>query len=251
MIGEDKFVVSSSAEAEDGYPKVRPEWFDGWMVGNLRYPQSFNVIKMLVSEAFLRQEEPDFFELQDSRLSEEQLKKIKEAMNSAHATRGIPAGTADKKDAAIAKAAATEQSFPGYRTVTDERILKLWREAKDFAIEAMTDIAYKLSPGNTSALQGLQGYLSNPQIKKEIHEVFRAAAEALKDPEALALAKEYRYMFDPKNPDYDIEYLRRGGDVSQQMKDMANKFEKLITKKVKERCPELAHKLPENIFFIR
>ncbi len=126
----------SQPEKEEA-PSPNNSWFDAYLEGNMRVPQTSFGIELFLLDAVLKSEEFAIDKFKKSRLAPEQLKRMRDAMNSAHSLRNIPSRSSEKVHQATEqiKAETGKSYHPSKFKVKDSDLEKLW---ENLASEALS-----------------------------------------------------------------------------------------------------------------
>jgi len=191
MIEQNKTLRYS--ESEQHYP-VCQEWFEGFLSGNLLWPQNNIGIRFLTLAAVLRYQPKNWQEFAQSKFTSEQEMLLGKVMSRAHRLRNIPIVT-------------NEFGRNGDLIITNYRLEELWRATKayvyadilnyidaDFKLEwNMTFSApITLTAQNTKKIQDFFNADEELSRRTTLIKIVGGVAECLRTKEALNCASSYK-----------------------------------------------------------
>lgn len=206
-IESQKIESSPETESAETPPPVKDEWLAASLDSNLRMPQTALGIKFGLARALLKSG-GSIREFAESKLSDEQVVKMREAMNKAHRAHHIPIGSDDAIDntmAHIKKAGKTFQPAP--KVITDDRLRYLWEQEKEATLDSVIKICNLFLPreemiiiwGNILSISGGQAieelekdFKKHHDLKEHATSFFNDIADCLQSPEGMELARAYR-----------------------------------------------------------
>lgn len=157
---------------------VKKEYLDAYLEGNLRYPQISTGIELFLANVVLSDPTYDLAAFYKADPSPAQLTKMRNAMNRAHASGLIPAGSLDHLSRTVGRLRTkhTREELEGHRTsiVTDDRLLELFRNSRANAIHIITCLL-----GRQENISGSQKYSEKAVLRRaaQIHAQFRSEPE--------------------------------------------------------------------------
>lgn len=256
--------VEDQVEVEQQMTLVKRDWLHAEVEGNLRIPQNFLGIFILVGDTVLREQKPDFASFAQSELSPAQVGELRSIMQAAHTAKGIPAGDQTFLEKITQIADAERRTVLHQKQVSDEQLRNLWDYAKNVSIQAIAqcwNAVFAAFPSLAEEVVGfdqdykviaarLQARLeryTDGRFLSHLRGMFDAATTALRSPEGQRLAAQYRGTFDYKKRD-----IPSGVDIEIEMVQLRKKsllsIRTLVWHQMRERNPEIAHKITEDLW---
>lgn len=241
-------------EREPVYAKE--EWFEAELEGNLRVPQTYLGIGAFLTEALLRDESPDFDGFLESKLSEEQLARFRNAMNSAHKSRNIPVGSRDEIKSILRS--ITEQrggEEPPFRlSVSDKMLHEIWGEAKASVLHGILNILNNLPETSESDVINHDAEDGFTQLKERlradstragVHKAAQEAVDAFRSEEGRELAEKYRSFFQFKNREYPSGRtgVKRREEADAEVEHVRYELREFVLRNIRRNNPGLAENL--------
>ncbi len=189
----EKYNTLRFPESEQQYP-VRPEWFEGFLSGNLLWPQSNVGIRFFTLDSVLRDQPKNWHEFAQSKFTSEQEMLLGKVMSRAHRLREIPIVT-------------DEFRKNGDLIISNYRLQELWRATQayvyadilnfideDFKLEwNMTFSApITLTAQNTKKIQDFFNADEELSRRNTFIKIVGGVVECLRTKEALNCASSYR-----------------------------------------------------------
>lgn len=192
--------IKKEQEAESS---IKPEWFDAYLEGNLRVPQTGLGVAMFLLDAFFKDNQPDIDRLRESNFSSSQFERVKNAMHAAHAVKHIPAGIEGRPIEKIINKIENEspdKTFGHLDAIrfNDNRLQALWGIFVNKTLYFLKELISRKIGRNLDIHQLKLQLSQNPNLIPELRLIFSSAIEALKSDEGKRLAAAYRDNFDLK-----------------------------------------------------
>lgn len=199
-------IIQLNLNKPEDRPNPEKEWFDSYLEGNMRVPQTGFGIELFVLNTVLKSGDGKLNKLIKSKISPEQLKRMREAMNAAHAAKHIPNRSSEEIHKAVGeiKQASGKIYQPNPFEVTDDRLSLLWDGFKFRTLRLIGRIilgAGKKIEQNDETSDRNEVILflnTNPEILETIKKLASLGIEALRSEEGKKLASEYRDNFNLK-----------------------------------------------------
>jgi len=225
--------------------RVKDEWFDAYMEGNMRVPQTDLGIILFMLYGLLKDGHPDMSLFMQSELTIEQLQKMRDGMNAAHGHKRIPNRTVDQIDAAVKEIknqSGKEYSKEDFQ-VTDQRLIDLYKLFQQ-KTEAFIRLIVEQKTSKVLPSPKLHKMINSPELLKTLREWSELAIEALRSKEGRNLAGVYRDNFDLKK--YGQPDLTFGSkdELFSHLRSKANESKRAlkayVVQYIKNKKPELA-----------
>ncbi len=177
---------------------VKDEWFKAYVEGNATSPQTHFAISIYLACEVLKKPKIDMEAFAYSELSEEQVSRIGEIMSRIHARKNIPHATADQFH--------NFKNPDSVKTVSRERILKLWTDARDTLIRYLANL---VPPSQGRKIDWLNNFFNSEENAEKSERLIRLlnyVREAFKTPEIQKLFAELRQIAaDLSGQNHDVE----------------------------------------------
>lgn len=204
-------MLPSSQEKTQSKPKqekeiessIKPEWFDAYLEGNLKVPQSSLGVTIFLLNAFFRDDQPDIDRLHESSFSLSQLERVRNTMHGAHAAKHIPAGIEGRPIEKIIEKIENEspdKTFGHSDAIRfdDERLQALWGAFVQNSLYFLKEIVSKKIGRDLSIDQLKFQLFQNPNLISELRLILSSTVESLRSEEGKRLTAAYRDNFDLK-----------------------------------------------------
>lgn len=194
---------SKSKQEQEIESSIKPEWFDAYLEGNMRLPQTGFGVVMFLMNAFLQDDQPDINRLHESRFNQNQLEKVIDAMHTAHSSKHIPVGIAGRPIEHLIekiKSESPDKTFNHSDAISFDnyRLQVLWGVFVNASLYFLKEIVSK-KIGRDLSIKDLKSEFSqNPNLIPELRLIFSSAVSALRNDEGKRLAVAYRDNFDLK-----------------------------------------------------